>query len=131
MADAASRIPALYRLDPLADFLELADAQPLLDDIKALFGSDCEQLASLQKRVGKAVARFARVTAPPGMQAVHDLLMRALELADSAARIRTRAVASGELPEAWDASSAAAASLMMLAKARQELERFVKIPELQ
>jgi hypothetical protein len=109
----------------------LTESIPLLDDIKSLAGPDREGLASLEKRVGQALRDFAGVSAPPGLQAPHELLARALEFAQSAVRTRARAVASGELAAAWDASSAAAASLMLLGQVKQELDRFLKLPELQ
>jgi hypothetical protein len=62
--------------------------------------------------------------------AVHTLLQSAASLASQATLARTEAVASGDIQRAWDASSAAAGSMMLLAQARTELERALKLPEL-
>jgi len=51
-------------------------------------------------------------------------------LAETAVKTRRQAVASGELQLAWDASSAAAGSLMLLNKAKEDMEAAVRLPEI-
>jgi hypothetical protein len=120
-----------YNRATRATIERLTQAVPLLEDIKALAGPDRETLVSLERRVAQSAREFAGVKAPPGLQAAHDLLARALELAESAVRSRARAVASGELAAAWEASSAAGSSVMLIQQVKVELDRSMQIPELQ
>ena len=50
--------------------------------------------------------------------------------AGTAVKIRRQAVVSGELKAAWDASSAAAGSMMLFAKAREDMEATVELPHI-
>jgi hypothetical protein len=57
------------------------------------------------------------------------VLVSALQMADTAARLRQDAIASGTLKQAWDASAAAAGSLMLAERARGDLERVLEPPQ--
>jgi hypothetical protein len=45
-------------------------------------------------------------------------------------KTRRQAAISGELRSAWDASSAAAGSMMLFAKAQEDMEVIVKLPQI-
>jgi hypothetical protein len=107
----------------------LVDAGPWLDDIKALAGPDRDALSTLQRGVARALRQMSAAKVPSGLEGVHANLTSALRFADTAARMRTRAVVSGDLSAAWDASSAAAAAMMLVGQVRDDLERALKIPE--
>jgi hypothetical protein len=58
------------------------------------------------------------------------MLSSALQLAASACRLRRTAVARGDMPTAWNASSAAAAAIMLVGRATGDLDRALKPPQL-
>lgn len=108
----------------------LVAIEPLLDDIKDLAGPDERDLDGLEARLAEAMRTFSTVSVPVGMQAVHGLIDTALKFADTAVRKRREAVASGDIRIAWDASSAAAAAVMLRAQAEERLDQRLAVPEL-
>jgi hypothetical protein len=108
----------------------LAHAQRDLDNIKRLAGSDPVDLVALIGGIGKSSKLLNTVGVPDELKAAHALLLSALNLADSAARTRRSAVMSGELRSAWDASSAAAGSMTLFARAQEDMEAVVKLPQI-
>ena len=103
--------------------------RPVLDDIRTLAGPDRPRLASFRKRIAAGIERTRRIGPPADAQAVHGVLVGALQMADTAARLRQDAIASGTLKQAWDASAAAAGSLMLAERARADLERVLEPPQ--
>jgi hypothetical protein len=77
-------------------------------------------------------SRSPRIVAavPDELKPSHALLQSAVNLADSAVRMRRQAALSGELATAWDASSAAAGSMMLLSRAREDMEATVTLPHI-
>jgi hypothetical protein len=53
-----------------------------------------------------------------------------VNLAGTAVKTRRQAAVSGELQLAWDASSAAAGSMMLLSRAQEDMEAAVRLPEI-
>lgn len=111
---------------PYARFVK---SKPMLVDIRALAGPDPDAFTRLDRQLDDAAGTLDLTTPPIDLQAVHDLLIRAVQLAQAAVDVRREAVASGNLRTAWDASSVASGSLMLFARAQAELERHLKIPE--
>jgi hypothetical protein len=70
------------------------------------------------------------VAVPDELKSAHALLVSAVTLAETAVRTRRQAVVSGELAVAWEASSAAAGSMMLLTRAKEDMEAAVRLPEL-
>ena len=105
-------------------------AQRSLDDIKRLAGSDAAVLVGLGDRLATHVKALNVLAVPDELKPAHALLMSAVKLAETAVKTRRQAVASGELQLAWDASSAAAGSMMLLNKAREDMEAAVRLPEI-
>jgi hypothetical protein len=109
---------------------QLNRMRPALEQIRALAGPDASALSRAARRATQAGDRIKKIVPPTDLAGVHTLLESAASLARQAARVRWEAVASGDIQRAWDASSAAAGSMMLLAEARAELERALKPPEL-
>jgi len=103
-------------------------AQEKLDDIKRLAGSEAGDLLSLSDRLTDSARMLGAVTVPDELKTAHSLLVSAVNLADTAVKTRRQAVSSGELKSAWDASSAAAGSMNLFVKAREDMEAIVELP---
>jgi len=128
----AMRAPVLreYRLaiaTPMLMFLEL---KPSLEAVKALSGSTPESLARMQRSVARILTLASAIVPPEEVAAAHALLISAAQLAGNAAQIRRDATLAGDMPRAWDASSAAAGALMLGAKARTDIQTSVRLPQL-
>jgi hypothetical protein len=108
----------------------LAGAQRDLDNIKRLAGSEAVDLVALTNLFGMGAKQLSFVAVPDELKPAHALLVSALTLADSAVRTRRSAVMSGELRWAWDASSAAAGSMTLFARAREDMDAVVKLPQI-
>lgn len=108
----------------------MARAQRSLDDIKRLAGSDAVVLVGLGNRLARHSKALNILTVPDELKPAHALLISAVNLADTAVKTRRQAAVSGELQLAWDASSAAAGSMMLFSRAREDMEAAVRLPEL-
>jgi hypothetical protein len=108
----------------------LARLGPKLEDVKALAGPDVSSLPGLIQSFERVSRQFALITPPADMIQAHATLQSAAELGQQAMRTRERAAVQGDLATAWDASSAAAGSLMLLAAARRQIDALMRPPEL-
>ncbi len=128
-----ARLPELrrYRAAVQSSLSILAGMVGPLDDIKELSGSSEAALALVRHRAARLTTSIAQVDAPEETRAAHALLVSAAQMADAAAELRSEATASGDAARAWDASSAAAAALMLGAKARADIQAFLREPQLQ
>jgi hypothetical protein len=104
-------------------------AQRSLDDIKRLAGSEAAVLVGLADRLAAHAKTLGVLAVPDELKPAHALLTSAVNLAETAVTTRRQAAVSGELQLAWDASSAAAGSMMLLSKAREDMEAAVRLPE--
>jgi hypothetical protein len=111
-------------------FETLGRARRSLDDIKRLSGSEATVLVSVATRLDDCVKRLAAVAVPDEFKAAHALLVSAVNLADSAVKGRRQAMISGELRAAWDASSAAAGSMMLYARAQEDMAAIMRLPQI-
>jgi hypothetical protein len=109
---------------------DLARARKGLDDIRALAGPDVQALGRLDALIARGARRLAQLRPPMELVGAHGILASAAHLAANAARLRRDAVVSGQLKAAWDASSAAAGAMMLLARARADVERTLAPPQL-
>jgi hypothetical protein len=99
-----------------------------IDEIRRLAGPSRIQLTLLSLRM-EAVGNTMRGIAPPTeASAAHGLLINAAQLAFRAAETRQRAVASGNMQTAWEASSAAAGALMLFDRASEDMKQLLKVP---
>jgi hypothetical protein len=105
-------------------------SKPLLEDIRALAGPGPKGLDTLESRLAVAVGKLAVLKPPVEMEPVHMLAANVLQLAVNASRSRRRAVESGDLKTAWEASSAAAGALLLVNRVAEELDRYLQPPAL-
>ena len=113
---------------PALDVLSRARAS--LEQIRQLAGPSSRTLRQLQKNAGVASREFALIKPAPEVDAVHGLLASAFQMAVRAVDTRMSAVNANDMSLAWQASSAAAGALMLLDRARDELQR-LRIPPVQ
>ena len=100
-----------------------------LDDIKRLAGPSARSLGRIENRIKRARLSSIAILPPDELRPVHARFVSGLQFAQTAVDLRRRAVASGDLQLARDASSAAAASVLLLTGARDELQNTLKGPE--
>ena len=100
-----------------------------LDQIRRLAGPSRPRLGRLAARTARAMRLMAAVVAPAGGTEVDGLLKHAIQLASRAAESRQRAVASGEMQPAWEASAAAAGALMLFDRASEDLKTRHTVPK--
>jgi hypothetical protein len=116
---AALVMPLIQRLDAL---------KAALEDIKSLAGSTPLVLTQVQAAAVQVLKAAASILPPEDLRSAHSLLVSAAQLADSAAQIRREAALAGDITRARDASSAAAGSLMLSARASTEIQAMLKPP---
>jgi hypothetical protein len=131
----AMRAPAFrkYRaaISAPVDLLALfARVKPALEDVKALAGSSAGALAAVQRATAQIIKRAAAIEPPDELRGAHALLVSAAQMAQGAVQIRREATLTGDMPRAWDASSAAAGALMLVARARGEMQTLFRPPQL-
>ncbi len=103
--------------------------QPL-EDIRLLASSPPNALTAVRRAAEDFLNVVATVVPPPECRPIHELLISAAQLADSAALIRRDAVRTSDITRAWNASSAAAGSLMLAARAESEMQTLLRPPQL-
>jgi hypothetical protein len=108
----------------------LSRAQNSLDDIRRLAGPSAGVMARLYAQLAGGARTLTRIPAPDELKAAHALFAGALNLAENAVTARREAVESGSLQRAWDASSAAAGSIMLFARARADMDAVLAYPQL-
>lgn len=127
----AARLPALraYRdaVEPASDLLRRG--RDVLQDIRALAGPPIERLSALLHRVGRVAPVIRSIPVPAEARPVHASILHALQLAETAARYRERAVLDNDMRVAWDASAAAAGALLLAERADADLARLLQAPE--
>ena len=104
--------------------------QAPLRDIKTLAGPAAPTLPGLSEATSRVARRLATIMAPDELKPVHALMVSAVQLADTAVRVRRDAIESGNLRTAWDASAAAAGSMMLFARARADMEAQLRPPQI-
>ena len=120
----------VYGNQMTAPLSRLERLQLLLGDIKSLVGSSPFALSAIQRGADQVTKALSAITPPAEFRSVHALFLSAAHLADTAAKIRMEAALTGDLRRAWDASSAAAGSLMLEAQARNEFKTLFQRPQL-
>jgi hypothetical protein len=111
---------------PMALFYRL---QPPLEAVKALSGSSPAALDMMQRTTQRILKLASAIAPPEELAAAHALLISATQLAANAAQIRREATLAGDMPRAWDASSAAAGALMLGARARTDIQTLLRPPQ--
>jgi hypothetical protein len=101
-----------------------------LDEIKALAGPDSALLAKAEGQLAGARADAAVAGAPDEARRVQELWVSTLQLSTRALQTRRAAVRSGQLPQAWEASAAAAGALLLLQQLRLDVSALTRPPAL-
>jgi hypothetical protein len=101
-----------------------------LEEIRQLSGPSPGALTPLAARVTESWRELRNVRPPAEAEAVHDLLVSALQLAIRAASSRQLAIAGTDMTTAWEASAAAAGALLMLERAQADLRQLMTPPGL-
>lgn len=106
----------------------LTRAHKSLDDIRALAGPSPARLRPMMEQLARESRILSRLDPPVELAAIHAVFRSACELALNAARLRLDAAEAADLGLAQQASSAAAGALMLLTKARSDLEAALRPP---
>ena len=125
-----SRIEVLraYKRTTNGAVTTLAQAADGLDDIRALAGPSPQKLRALQQRVSREARALLLIEPPKELVHVHAVLRSAFELAENAINLRSDAVALADIELARRAASAAAGSVLLLARARADLDAAMQPP---
>jgi hypothetical protein len=99
-----------------------------LDDIRALAGPAPWRLKPLIDALGRERRVLSNIDPPEELASTHALFRSAAELALNAATLRLDAVEAADLEIARRASAAAAGAIMLLARAKEELEAALRPP---
>jgi hypothetical protein len=125
-----SRSYRAYRSAVSEPMDQLRAVRAILDDIRLQSGPEPARLWDLEKRIARARNRLSTVVPPAGLEEVHSMLASALVYAGEAAKGRQTAIAKADTKAAREASSAAAAAMMLTARARAELDHMLSQPTL-
>jgi hypothetical protein len=139
--DAAHRLRLahdqwLLRVDRLRAYEEaaqpfvdtLAQSSVSLDDIRTLAGPEPHRLRPLAQRLDRGARRLALVQPPAELAAVHAVLQSAYSLAENAVKLRLDAAQAADVDLARQAASAASGSMMLLERARVDLQSALQSP---
>jgi hypothetical protein len=113
-----------------SQLLQLEKSSPALEAVRSLQGPALAQLLNLRASLSGGAERLGRQQVPSDLQPIHDLMVSAWRFAENAFETRYKAVQSGSLTTAWEASSAAAGALLMLSRAQQDLAALLEPPRL-
>lgn len=119
-----------YQRTSSAQIMQLVKAQSALDAIRRLDGPSPEVLRRLRTRLDGGSEQLTRQGAPAELATVHETFVGAWRFAEQAIRARQSAIGAASVATAWEASSAAAAALMMIANAQRELSALLDRPQL-
>jgi hypothetical protein len=111
-----------YRRAVTLSLRAISRTTPALEDVRSQAGPAARRLPSIIDRWRKDGRRLDRITPPADLQAVHALFRSAWEMAEQAFTLRLSAAAGNDASRAQQASSAAAGALMLLARARADLD---------
>ena len=129
----ALRAPAFteYRAAMQDAFDQFGALKTALEDIKSLAGTPPNTLNVIERTMKGISTTVGAVHPPEELVDAHALFMSAVSLAQNAAAIRREATLSQSITRAWDASSAAAGALMLGVKARDDVKKLTRRPQLQ
>lgn len=108
----------------------LRDSRRALEDIRRLAGPSPRRLERLDTALTRAMGQLRGVIVPAEATVVHGVLTSALQLAATAVRLRTTAVATNDMPRAWEASSAAAGAMLLVDRVHTDLRALRERPSL-
>jgi hypothetical protein len=103
---------------------------PHLEDVRAMAGPPPRALTPLIERWRRDGRHLAAIQPPSELGGLHALFRSAWEMAEQAFALRLAAVAANDVARAEHASSSAAGALMLIARARADLDAALKPPDL-
>ncbi|MCA1649201.1 MAG: hypothetical protein LC753_02650 [Acidobacteria bacterium] len=126
------RVPVLrtYRRDSGRAIGQLRRSKKWLEEIRQLAGPSPQSLDRLAERLDRGRRELHGLTPPAEFQAAHEMLDAAYQMAARAGALRRAAVSANDMNLAWQASSAAAGALMLLDRARVDLDRLTAPPRI-
>ncbi len=126
------RAPAYqqYQADLAKPAQLFAQLKPSLERIKSLSGSTPASLTLIERTAKSILLIVAAINPPHELSAAHALFVSAVQLSVNAAQIRREAVIAEDMTGAWNASSAAAGALMLMARANNDMLAIVRRPQL-
>ena len=125
---ARAEVIRAYQRAVAQPLLVMRTSRLALDAIRRLAGPSRARLLTLSAGASAALTRLAAAAVPPEAATANDLLRNAVTLAAQAADGRLKAIASGSMQQAWQASSAAAGALMLFDRAAEQLRQLVPAP---
>jgi hypothetical protein len=99
-----------------------------LDDIRSLAGPAPQALRPLAVRLERASRRLALVEPPPELAAIHAVFRSAFSLAANAVQLRLDAARGADVELARQAAAAASGAMMLLTRARADLDAALQPP---
>lgn len=120
-----------YQRTVRRELTQLTKTQSALEAIRRFEGPSPTTLVALRSRLAGGADRLQRMSVPDYIRPTHELLVSAWRFAESAVDIRYSAVSSGDVGIAWQASSSAAAAVLMLNRAESEIKTLADPPRLQ
>jgi hypothetical protein len=119
-----------YQRSVGVQMLQLVKLQSELEAIRRLDGPTPDDLIAMQARLGGGAERLERMRPPMDLASAHSMLVSAWRFAESAVKSRYEAARAGSVTTAWEASSAAAGSLLLLSRVQQEIRELLEPPKI-
>ena len=120
-----------YQRSVEGQLLQLVKSQPVFEAIRRLNGPKPDALRKLRARLRGGAEQLDRIRPSGDLRIVHDLLVGAWRFAENAVNGRYQAARVASDAIAWEASSAAAGTLLLLSRAQQEMRELLEPPRLQ
>lgn len=106
----------------------LAELSSSLDMIRSLAGPPPFELRPVAQRLSRASRRLALVEPPAELAPVHAVFRSAFSLAENAVQLRLDAAQAADMGLATQAAAAASGAMMLLTKARADLDAALQPP---
>jgi hypothetical protein len=106
----------------------LAESAASLEFIRTLAGPPPFELRPLAQRLSRAARRLALVDPPDELTPVHAVFRSAFSLAENAVQLRLDAAQAADIELAKQAAAAASGAMMLLTRARADLDAALQPP---
>ncbi|MCX6539006.1 MAG: hypothetical protein NT151_08745 [Acidobacteria bacterium] len=118
-----------YRRGIERSLKRLDDVTKAAEAIRSMSGPDLRDLTAAERHLVEARAIAALLSPPDELHASHDALVSAVQLMQAAVGTRRTAIQTSDLEAARNASAAAAGALLLVARARDEINAFFAPPK--
>jgi hypothetical protein len=106
----------------------LTDVTRTAEAVSAMSGPDLRSLSTAERRLREAGLMATFLSPPEALGATHDTLMSAVRLMQAALATRRTAMQTSDLEAARNASAAAAGALLLVARARDQINAYFAPP---